>query len=172
MPFKEAIRDAPSTSIETPDEKPVVRFRYKRELEMQVRFGRDEALPWHRLMIDDARGFEHGANHDGLRTRCDEAMKQYTPYATREESYDGNLCLAGCFGPGEIRVAAERRRKQSAERRASLAAEETEYASRESQRLAQLEEDRERVRVARERAERLQREEAERERADTQDEEE
>lgn len=145
------------------DQRPTLRFRYKRELEMQVRFGDD--LPWHRLTIDSAHGFEHGSNRESSKTRCGETMGEYAAYATREESYKGNLCLLGCFGPYEIQLAAEMRRKQSDERRADLEQAEREFFERARAREAEIAAGHERVRVARERAERIQREEAEHERA-------
>ncbi len=141
------------------------RFRYKRELEMQVRFRSDKA-PWHRLTIDSARGFEHGANRENIRIRCTLESIGDNYYATREESYEGNLCLNGCFGPGEIRLAAEQRRQQSSERRADLEDAEREFLQRESQRAEQLRQDKERVRLATERMQRIERETAEREAAE------
>jgi hypothetical protein len=91
------------------------RPRITRRSEVHVKVGSTDAK-WHRPMLDP-----RGLSGPILMTACELTLAgKY--YATRHESYEGELCTNGCFTPAELRIAAEyaadaeRRRAEEAAR--------------------------------------------------------
>ncbi|MBA2718947.1 MAG: hypothetical protein H0U52_06870 [Chloroflexi bacterium] len=70
---------------------------------------------WHRLTIDRARsGRAVFDPFTQARTACGESITGY--YATREETYAGDLCRDGCFTAYEFKLAEEHRATEIADR--------------------------------------------------------
>jgi hypothetical protein len=89
----EALSDYIDTVVvDDPDE--------RQDLTVQIRMDDGQ---WHRKMIG------------GLRTACGKSINYRHGYQPRHESYDGALCLDGCFSPDEVaeneRLVKERRSK-------------------------------------------------------------
>jgi hypothetical protein len=63
------------------------------------------------LRMDD--GQWHAKMIGGMRTKCGKPIDWRHRYEPRGESYEGNLCLAGCFSAAEVaeneRITKERR---------------------------------------------------------------
>ncbi len=115
---------------------------------MHVKHGSTDA-PWHRLTIDVSR--KPGAIHfqfqrSTAETACGEAISSY--YATREETYEGDLCRAGCFTPHELAIS-QRLNEQAHELlRAETEAYEAQRLERQSERALDRERDRLRLDIA------------------------
>ncbi len=75
---------------------------------MQIKFGRDRA--WHRPILrpptSDGTLFD-----SGNWTACGKHMGDGY-YATREDSYEGELCTDGCFTQHEFAIAARLEQEQ------------------------------------------------------------
>ncbi len=73
---------------------------------IQIKFGADGA-PWHRPMVSAVLGqavsFDRGSSGARrlLKMACNRSVAGGY-YATREESYEGNLCKDGCFTKHEL----------------------------------------------------------------------
>lgn len=77
---------------------------FHREPLVQLKVGSSES-PWHRVMLTTPGMIARlGPDLVLAQTACGDAVGAGY-YATREESYEGNLCKKGCFTPAELELA-------------------------------------------------------------------